>query len=133
MPLPRQAVELLRTLHPQTGRGVAGLVFPSVRSVARPLSENTMNAMLRRLGFSQNDMTSHGFRSIFSTFSNESGLWSRDAIERQLAHQDPDEVRRAYSRGSHWQERIRLMQWWADKLDAMRVGATVLHLDKARG
>ena len=61
-------------------------------------------------------MTSHGFRASFSTIANESGLWSADAIERALAHVDANAVRRAYSRGEHWEERVRLANWWAEEL-----------------
>ena len=90
----------------------------------RPISENTLNGALRRLGYAKDEMTSHGFRAVASTLLNESGKWSADAIERALAHQDQDAVRRAYSRGRHWEERVRMMQWWADHCDTMRQGLT---------
>lgn len=67
-------------------------------------------------------MTAHGFRATASTLLNESGLWHPDAIERALAHVEQSTVRRAYARGEHWDERVRMMQWWADQLDAMRQG-----------
>lgn len=63
----------------------------------------------------------HGFRATASTLLNESGLWNPDAIERQLAHVEGNDVRRAYARGAHWDERVRMMQWWADRLDALRL------------
>jgi integrase len=104
------------------------LLFPSVRSRHRPISDNTLNAALRRLGYSQDEATAHGFRATASSLLNESGLWHADAIERQLAHEDGDAVRRAYARAEFWDERVRMMQWWADKLDALREGATVTPL-----
>lgn len=119
-PLSRQAVAILREL-----RSVARpsmLVFPGLRSPARPVSENTLNAALRRLGYAKDEMTGHGFRAAFSTLANESGLWHPDAIERHLAHQEANAVRRAYARGEHWEERVRLAQWWADYCDTLRGG-----------
>jgi integrase len=121
VPLPVQAVAILRELHAITGRG--RLAFPGIRTATRPISENTLNGALRRLGYAKEEMTSHGFRAVASTLLNESGKWSADAIERALAHQDEDAVRRAYARGRHWEERVRMMQWWADQCDAMRQGA----------
>jgi integrase len=105
---------------------VAGLVFPGLRSVKRPISENTMNGALRRLGFSQEEATAHGFRSTFSTLANESGKWSVNAIEASLAHIEPNAVRRAYARGDYWDERVKMMQWWADYCDTLRQGARVV-------
>src|SRR4029077_5568235 len=126
IPLPAQAVAILKALHPITGQGVAGLVFPGLRSVTRPISENTMNGALRRIGFSQEEATAHGFRSTFSTLANESGKWSVNAIEAALAHIEPNAVRRAYARGDYWDERVKMMQWWADYLDTLRQGGRVL-------
>jgi integrase len=117
-PLPRQAVDILRRLHSLTGGGA--LVFPSVRSIARPISENTLNAALRRMDYSSDEVTSHGFRATFSTFANESGKWNADAIERALAHVENDGVRRAYHRAEYWDERVAMAQWWADLLDELR-------------
>jgi integrase len=122
VPLAPRAVAVLRDLHAITGRG--RFLFPSVRSSARCMSENTINAALRRLGFRQDEMTAHGFRSAASSILNESGLWSADAIERQLAHVDSDSVRRAYARADYWDERVRMMSWWADKCDELRQGPT---------
>lgn len=116
-PLPRQAISILEGLHQITGRG--RLAFPSIRTVLRPISENTMNAALRRLGYANDEVTPHGFRATASTLLNESGLWHADAIERQLAHLDGNAVRKAYARGEHWEERVRMMQWWADLLDEL--------------
>jgi integrase len=134
VPLSRQAVAELRHLHAITGRGA--LVLPGYGvsgkagepMIPKPISENTMNAALRRLGYDAETVTAHGFRASFSTLANESGLWSSDAIERALAHQDADAIRRAYARGAHWDERVRLMQWWADQLDAWREGGKVIAL-----
>ena len=116
-----QAVAIFRNLQVITGRG--RLVFPGVRSNARPLSENTLNAALRRLGYGVDEMTAHGFRTIASTLLNESGEWSPDAIERALAHQDANAVRRAYARGEYWDERVRMATWWGDHLDRLRATA----------
>lgn len=119
VPLPTQAVAILRQLHGLTGGGE--LVFPSIRSTSRPISENTLNAALRRIGYASDEVTSHGFRATFSTIANESGKWSADAIERALAHVDSDSVRRAYHRAEYWEERVAMAQWYADLLDELRV------------
>ena len=126
VPLPQQALDILTELHSITGEGQ--LVFPSVRSVRRCMSENTLNAALRRMGYSKDEVTAHGFRATASTLLNESGLWAPDVIERQLAHVDTNEVRRAYARGDHWDERVRMMAWWADLLDSLRIGGEVVPL-----
>jgi integrase len=118
VPLPPQAITILEDLRRFTGRGK--LAFPSVRTVLRPISENTLNAALRRLGYAQDEATSHGFRATASTLLNECGLWHPDAIERQLAHVEGNAVRRAYARGEHWEERVRMMAWWANYLDELR-------------
>lgn len=128
VPLPFQAVAILERLRQVTGNGA--LVFPGLRSARRPISENTMNAALRRMGYGQTEMTSHGFRSSASTLLNESGKFSADAIERALAHQDADAVRRAYARGAHWAERVKMANWWADYLDTLRGGAEIVPLMK---
>ena len=106
--------------------GSTGYLFPSVRTRARPMSENTMNAGLRRLGYTTDEMTSHGFRAMASTLLNESGKWSPDAIERALAHTDSDSVRASYHRGAHWNERVEMAQWWSDYLDQLRKGADIV-------
>jgi integrase len=130
VPLSRQAVEILNELHAFTGNGK--LVFPCVRTVLRPLSENTLNAALRRMGYSQDQATAHGFRATASTLLNESGKWHSDAIERQLAHVESDDVRRAYARGEHWDERVKMMAWWAGYLDDLKVVGRVISLDAKR-
>lgn len=118
VPLPNQAVELIEELRRHTGR--SELLFPSIKSNKKPISENTLNQALRRLGYSKDRVTAHGFRASFSTIANESGLWHADAIERALAHVEGNDVRRAYLRGEHWEERCRMAQWWADELDDCR-------------
>lgn len=130
LPLPRQAVEILKSLLPLTGNGKEGFVFPAFHTVSRPMSENTLNGALRRLGFSAEQMTSHGFRATASTLLNESRLFSPDAIERALGHQDNDSIRRAYARGAFWDERVRMAQWWADHLDMLRSGAEIMAFGK---
>ena len=125
VPLSRQALAILSDTRTLTGPD--GYVFPSIRSRKRPMSDNTINAGLRRLGYSTDEMTAHGFRAMASTLLNESGKWHPDAIERALAHGDSDKVRAAYHRGAHWQERVAMAQWWSDYLDQLRAGAQVLH------
>jgi integrase len=120
VPLPAQALAVLETLRPITGHG--DLVFPGIVSAKKPISENTLNVALRRMGYGQDEMTAHGFRAAASTLLNESGKFSSDAIERALAHQDADAVRRAYARGEHWPERLVMAAWWANHLDALRDG-----------
>jgi integrase len=118
VPLSTQAADILEDLQAVTGRG--RLVFPSVRTTSRPISENTLNAALRRLGYGKEEATAHGFRATASSLLNESGHWHPDAIERQLAHVERNDVRRAYARGTHWEQRVRMMQWWADYLDELK-------------
>ncbi len=124
VPLARQSIDLLKQIYDITGP--SGYVFPSIRTRLRPMSGNTLNAALRRLGYASDEMTAHGFRAMASTLLNESGKWSPDAIERSLAHGDGDKVRAAYHRGAHWQERVEMAQWWSDYLDTLRQGADIL-------
>ena len=118
VPLAGQVVELLSALQ-LLSRG-STLLFPGVRSSSRPISDNTLNAALRRLGYARDEATAHGFRASASTLLNESGRWHPDAIERQLGHVEGNDVRAAYARGEHWNERVTMMQWWADNLDGLR-------------
>ena len=120
VPLSRQAVAILKDLKPLTGKG--RFVFPGERSRARPMSENTVNGGLRRLGYTGSEMTGHGFRSMASTLLNEQG-WDRDAIERQLAHSERNSIRAAYNFAEHLPERRRMMQAWADYLQSLTAGA----------
>jgi integrase len=118
VPLSRQAIAILRAAQALTGRH--RYVFASLYPGKRPMSENTINAALRRLGYSGDEMTAHGFRAMASTLLNESGKWNPDAIERALAHKAADGVRGAYHRGAHWAERVKMAQWWSDYLDTLR-------------
>ena len=118
IPLAPQALTKLDALR-QLSSG--GLLFPGVRSVSRQISDGTLNAALRRLGYGKDEVTAHGFRATASSLLNESGRWHPDAIERQLAHVEGDNVRAAYARGEHWEQRVAMMQWWADRLDQLRL------------
>jgi integrase len=126
MPLPRQALELLSTVR-LISKG--DFLFAGVRSPSRPISDGTLNAALRRLGYAKDEATGHGFRATASSLLNESGKWHPDAIERQLAHIEGNSVRAAYARGEHWDERVSMMQWWADYLDQLRVPASDTFLE----
>jgi len=123
VPLSTQVMAILEELDALTGDGK--YLFPSFRSRWRPMSENSINGALRRLGYSQEQMSAHGFRATAATLLNEMGTWSADAIERQLAHQETG-VRRAYARGEYWDERVKMMQHWSDHLDALRNGAQII-------
>jgi integrase len=126
VPLSTQSIAILEDLRTLTGP--EGYVFPSIRSRKHPMSDNTINAGLRRLGYSTDEMTAHGFRAMASTLLNESGKWHPDAIERALAHGDSDRIRAAYHRGPHWKERVAMAQWWSDHLDQLRKGAEVVSI-----
>ncbi|MCJ9749673.1 integrase arm-type DNA-binding domain-containing protein [Neorhizobium sp. BETTINA12A] len=118
VPLSRQALEIIKQmkdLFPDREQ-----VFPSMMSGKTFLSENSMNSALRRMGIGDDEHTAHGFRSSASSILNESGKFSADAIEAQLAHLDTREVRRVYNRATYWNERVQMMQWWADMLDEQR-------------
>jgi integrase len=128
VPLSSQAVTLLRQLQPLTGSG--RYLFPSLRTNERPISNNTLNAALRRLGYTGNEMVSHGFRSMASTCLNEQGL-DPDLIELQLAHAERDEVRGAYNRAQRLADRRKMMQTWADYLDGLRANGNVVSLRQA--
>ena len=121
VPLSKQALDLLEKLQPLTSRSAGGFLFPAVHTTLRPMSENTLNTALRRMGYTSEDMTSHGFRAMAATLLNEMGRWPGDVIERQLAHQEPNAVRRAYTHGAeYWPQRVEMMQVWADFLDELR-------------
>jgi integrase len=126
VPLAPKTVIILQELHSITGHGK--YLFPSIRSSSRCMSENTLNAALRRLGFEKDEMSAHGFRAAASSMLNESGQWHADAIERQLAHVDSDPIRKAYARADYWDERVRMMTWWADSCDELRRGGDVITL-----
>ncbi len=139
VPLSRQSLAILQRLY--AVRLSDGFLFPSIRTYTRPMSENTLNAALRRLGFASDEVCAHGFRSTASTMLNEAldpktsrPMWSADAIEKALAHGDADKVRGAYHRGQHWAERVDMAQWWSDHLDTLRKGAEIVPFpDRAAG
>jgi len=120
VPLSRQALAILEELRPLTGQG--RYLFPSMRSKVRPMSDATILNALRRLGYSKEEMTGHGFRSMASTLLNGQG-WNRDWIERQLAHSESNTVRAAYNYAEYLPERHKMMQAWADYLDELRAAA----------
>jgi integrase len=122
VPLSRQALAILSELQP-LGRG-GRFVFPSLRSRDRPMSNNTINAALRRLGYSSEEQTCHGFRSTASTLLNEQGFPS-DVIELQLAHTERNKVRAAYNKAQRLSERRSMMQQWADYLVRLKDVAAV--------
>lgn len=120
-PLPVMAISILRTLQTETGSNYR--VFPSSIARDKPISENTMNQALRRMGFEKDEHTSHGFRASASSLLNESGIWNEDAIEAELAHVGADQVRRAYHRARYWDERVRMADWWASEIRKVIDGA----------
>lgn len=124
--LSKQAISIIQELQLVTGSGK--YLFPSNRTASRPMSDNTVNAALRRLGYTGAEMTGHGFRSMASTLLNEQG-WNRDAIERQLAHSERDGVRAAYNYAEYLPERKKMMQSWADYLDGLAAGADVIPIN----
>lgn len=102
--------------------GHSEFVFPAFHTPRRPISENSVNQALRRLGYGK-AMTAHGFRSMASSLLNESGLWHPDAIERALAHKVGSSIRSAYNHTTYWRERVDMAQWWSDELDCLKRGA----------
>lgn len=122
VPLSRQALEVLADM--ETLSGDYELVFPSPVYSSRPLSENTFNSALARMGYKY-EATAHGFRALFSTVANEAG-WNADVIERQLAHKERNKIRAAYHRSTYTSDRAKLMQWWADYLDSRTAGNVVM-------
>ena len=125
VPLSTQALHILETIRPLTGR--FELVFVGDHNAERMMSENTVNAALRRLGYDTKvDICGHGFRTMASSAMNESGFWNPDAIERQLAHVERNTVRAAYIHKAEFlPERRRMMQWWSDYLDAQKAGSYI--------
>ncbi|WP_347717508.1 integrase arm-type DNA-binding domain-containing protein [Sphingomonas sp.] len=124
VPLSVQALAILREVNQLTGDG--RFIFPKLGSPLKPMCENAVNGALRRMGNGPDEMTSHVLRSKDSSLLNEIGKWSADAIERSLSHADGNQVRAAYHRGAHWDERIQMAQWWSDYLDSLRTGAVVV-------
>ncbi|WP_031482019.1 tyrosine-type recombinase/integrase [Maridesulfovibrio frigidus] len=125
VPLSHQAVDIFKEVYQLTGP--SGYIFPSIRTTTRPMSENTINVSLRRIGYDKTEMTGHGFRSMASTLLNEHG-WNKDAIERQLAHTPKDKVRASYNYAEHLLERRKMMQAWANYLDSLKFGGKVVPL-----
>ena len=117
VPLSNQAIKVLKEIWCLSDNGE--LVLPSIRSLKKPLSENAMNSALRRMGYTKDEMTAHGFRSAASTILNENGF-NPDVIEAALGHRDENAIRRAYNRATYWPERVKLMQTWADMLDSLK-------------
>lgn len=124
VPLSRQVTEMLKELHEHTHWWK--YLFPCLGKPRKAMSENAVNQGLRKLGYTTNQMTAHGFRAMAATLLNEMGEWNPDAIERQLAHIDTNQVRRAYARGEYWDERVVMMQRWSDYLDILRDGGKIL-------
>ena len=122
-----QAIEILKEIQPLTGDG--RYVFPNARSDKRAMSDNAMLAAIRRMGFTKEVMSVHGFRTMASTNLNEQG-WSGDAIERQLAHIEGNAVRGAYNHAEYMEERIRFMQAWSDYLDSLANGGEVVNINR---
>lgn len=129
VPMARQVRELLTEVLPWSGPGggrkSSGLIFPGAVDKSRPLSENTLNAALRRLGYDKSQITFHGLRRTASTWLNESGLFKRDWIEMQLDHVDSDTVRRSYNAAKYLEHRRPMMQWWAERLDTVKANVKV--------
>lgn len=119
VPLAKQAIDILRELQPLTGRNT--WVFPGVRTNGEPMSENTINAALRRLGYDRTSLTAHGFRSMASTMLHERG-WPSDVIERQLSHVERNAVKAAYNHAEQLPARREMMQAWADHLSRLQRG-----------
>lgn len=118
VPLSQQVLSFLEELHALTGP--EGFVFPAFHTSKRPMSENTVNQAFRCMGYATGEVAAHRLRTTASSLLNESGKWSPDAIERSLAHADPNAVRGIYNRGRYWDERVAMHQWWSDYLDALR-------------
>ncbi|RTL30693.1 MAG: DUF4102 domain-containing protein [Burkholderiales bacterium] len=129
VPLPRQAVEVLRELHPLTGHG--RYVFPSLRGGARPMSDNAVLSALRRMGYPKDEMTGHGFRAMARTMLAERLGIDEAVIEAQLAHSVKDSLGRAYNRTEFVEQRRAMLQTWADHLDSLRKGAEVISFKAA--
>ena len=127
VPLSNQVMAILNEVQSVTGEGL--YVFPAVRTNSRPMSENTLNAALRRLGFEKSEICSHGFRGMASTILHEQG-WLSDVVEMQLAHTPHNTVKAAYNRAQHLSERIKMMQAWADYLEGLKTSSNVVTLKR---
>jgi integrase len=130
VPLSTQAAEILKELKPLTGGG--RYVFPSLRTSKRPMSNNTVLAALRRMGYAKEEMSGHGVRAMASTVLHEQG-WQSDVIERQLAHTERNSVKAVYNYAEFLPERKRMMQAWADYLYALKSGAKIIPIRTVAG
>nr|WP_309361920.1 site-specific integrase [Oryzomonas sp.] len=124
----RQAIEILKALHPLTGSG--SFLFPSMTTTLKPISDNTINQAIRRMGYSKEEMTAHGFRAMARTILDEVLQIKPEVIEHQLAHTVRDALGRAYNRTTHLEARKKMMQLWADYLDGLKAGAKVIPLKR---
>jgi integrase len=130
IPLSRQALAVLDELRELTGGSRYLFLAPTLD---KPIGETALNIAVRRLGYGSDDMVPHGFRAMASTTLNDLGQWSPDVIERQLAHQERNKVRRSYNRSALWPQRVGMMQAWADHLDELRDRGKVVALPTRRG
>lgn len=128
VPLSAAAITILEALQQLTGHD--RLCFPGMVNKDRPMSENTVNLALRRMGYGRDEATAHGFRSSFSTIAHGSGKWRPEVVEVQLAHKHGDATRLAYDRGDFLKERRDLMNWWADECEKMRIGADIVDIQR---
>jgi len=127
VPLSQQAIQIISDIKPLTGSG--RYLFPSIRSTVRAMSNNTILAALRRMGYPKDEMTGHGFRGMASTLLHELG-WESKLVERQLAHTDKNSVRAAYNHAEYLPERTKMMQAWADYLDGLKAGGEIINLKR---
>jgi integrase len=118
-PLSKAALDVLQQQRQYVGS--VGFVFPSELSRGKPISENTLNGALRRMGFAKEEMTAHGFRASASSILNESGQFNSDAIEAELAHAGADQVRKAYHRATYWDERVKMAEWWGERIEGFNI------------
>ena len=129
VPLSRQAIEILKTLHPLTGTGK--FLFPSMITNLKPISDNTINQAIRRMGYDKDEMTAHGFRAMARTILDEILHVKPEIIEHQLAHVVRDALGRAYNRTTHLDARKNMMQTWSDYLEGLKAGAKVIPINRA--
>lgn len=123
VPITKQLKTILEELTPNT-KGRSRYLFPALYTTQKPISDGTMNKALRRLGYGNDEIVSHGFRAMFSTVANENieqHGYHTDIIERHLAHAEKNKVKGAYNRAEYWEQRVGLMQWWADYLDKVKI------------
>lgn len=132
VPITKQLKVILEELAPHT-KGQSRYLFPALYTTQKPISDGTMNKALRRLGYGNDEIVAHGFRAMFSTIANENieqHGYHTDIIERHLAHAEKNKVKGAYNRAEYWEQRVGLMQWWADYLDKVKTEAFVTEIVK---